>query len=206
MKLKKIASLMLAGIMAVSMLAACGDKAASSTPAESETPVDSSFATAVNNELSTSQKNTLKLGADANVSKALKTVSVAVSGTQTDAVVYPEHGLADDFRNLLGVTSGVSIVYTTFDDDVTSKETGACLIILTGDYTEKGLAKAVANELGEQVIADNVLPAHDSTNKYQYSYSGAIDYVKVNNVVGEQSVYVVGLMVTQTATPVSNLA
>ena len=65
MKLKKIASLALAGIMAVSMLAGCKDGSSSSTPTEPDVnPVDSSLANYVNNELDAKYTNILKLSAD----------------------------------------------------------------------------------------------------------------------------------------------
>ena len=50
MKLKKIASLMLAGIMAVSMLAGCGEASSNSTETPDVTPVTGVAAT-VNGEL-----------------------------------------------------------------------------------------------------------------------------------------------------------
>ena len=73
MKLKKIASLMLAGVMAVSMLAGC-----STTSEEPQTPVDpqepaatSSIATALNAQLSTNQANVLSFSANSDLANAM---------------------------------------------------------------------------------------------------------------------------------------
>ena len=73
MKLKKIASLMLAGVMAVSMLAGC-----STTSEEPQTPVDpqepaatSSIATALNAQLSTNQANALSFSANSDLANAM---------------------------------------------------------------------------------------------------------------------------------------
>ena len=77
MKLKKIASLALAGIMAVSMLAGCNGSSSSSS--EPTTPsVDNSFAAAVNAELSDEAKATLSLSSDSELTAALNKVSSAV--------------------------------------------------------------------------------------------------------------------------------
>ena len=52
MKLKKIASLMLAGVMAVSMLAGCSNNGNDKDPSTPETPVVSSASTKLYNDLS----------------------------------------------------------------------------------------------------------------------------------------------------------
>ena len=62
MKLKKIASLMLAGVMAVSMLAACGDSSSTTTPVVP--PVDddtttSAISAALNDQLFSKQADLL---------------------------------------------------------------------------------------------------------------------------------------------------
>ena len=78
MKLKKIASLMLAGIMAVSMLAACGGNTVNDDDQDDDTivtPVDDSFAAAINGELNTAQKNTLTITADSNLEAILNKVA-----------------------------------------------------------------------------------------------------------------------------------
>ena len=74
MKLKKIASLMLAGVMAVSMLTACGSNAIDEQP-----PVDNGNDTTVTgysaklqSELSAVSQSKLKLSDDADLNKALE--------------------------------------------------------------------------------------------------------------------------------------
>ena len=62
MKLKKIASLALAGIMAVSMLAGCnGSNGNEQPPASSSEPTTSGFATSVNAELADDVYNSCAL-------------------------------------------------------------------------------------------------------------------------------------------------
>ena len=208
MKLKKIASLMLAGIMAVSMLAACGDKAASSTPTQPEETVDNSFAAAVNEELSDKAKETLKLDADADLTAALKTVSVAVtSDFNVTANTWLVGGISNDFRSLLGLASGDRLAggTTLFTDTATSNKTVADLLVMTGNYTDKGLAKAVADKLDADIIDASRMPAVGDGVDYRYEYSGNIDVVEVENLTGNVSVYLIGVEITQTAVEVDNV-
>ena len=125
MKLKKIASLMLAGIMAVSMLAACGDKAASSTPTQPEEPVDTSFATAVNAELSTAAKNTLSFGSDSKLASVLDVVADKISSHTLATSVSSNDGFvigsdAEDFRHLLGINRNNSLTTWFVDNNPSS--------------------------------------------------------------------------------------
>ena len=61
MKLKKIASLALAGIMAVSMLAGCGEAASSEPTTPPDTTVTTGVATALNNARTSHMKDILKV-------------------------------------------------------------------------------------------------------------------------------------------------
>ena len=72
MKLKKIASLMLAGVMAVSMLAGCNTMSETpEEPQEPETPATSSAADALYSELTGSAKEMVTAVADADLDSAL---------------------------------------------------------------------------------------------------------------------------------------
>ena len=73
MKLKKIASLMLAGIMAVSMLAACGEGKGNSNSgsSSSEQTASSNFTSAVMNKASKATKDVLAVNSDDTLDKAI---------------------------------------------------------------------------------------------------------------------------------------
>ena len=78
MKLKKIASLALAGVMAVSMLTACNTTSNDNDDNQDDDiviPVDDSFAVDINNELNTAQKNTLTITADSDLEALLNKVA-----------------------------------------------------------------------------------------------------------------------------------
>ena len=243
MKLKKIASLMLAGIMAVSMLAGCGDKAASSTPTQPEEPVDTSFATAVNAKLSTAAKNTLSFGSDNKLASVLDIVADKISSGALIDSIKNNGGFvigsdASDFRHLMGIGRNKSVtaylkdgatedftspfdtscnaysataisngwnVWEFFKNNATSSETVADLIVVHGALTEEGLAEVVAST-ANQLIGETRLPLsgeHDGT-KYRYAYTGNVAVTKVDNLSGDATAYVIGMTITQTATPVKN--
>ena len=78
MKLKKIAFLMLAGIMAVSMLAACGEgKGNSSSSSSSSQPTvqNSAIAEALNDELSAKQAALLSFSSNAKLASLLNRIA-----------------------------------------------------------------------------------------------------------------------------------
>ena len=113
MKLKKIASLMLAGVMAVSMLTACDTTSNDGDDNQGDDniviPVDDSLATAVNNELSAAVKNTLPITADSNLEAALKAVAdkIATEDLKNDLFIVSSD--AKDVRHLMGLDDDASL-------------------------------------------------------------------------------------------------
>ena len=72
MKLKKIASLMLAGVMAVSMLAGCSGNTANENPgSEPETPASSSVTESVLNKTSEAIRNQMTVNTDTKLDDAV---------------------------------------------------------------------------------------------------------------------------------------
>ena len=90
MKLKKIASLMLAGVMAVSMLAGCGESSSSSSsePTNPVTPVATGIADAVNAARNDYAKSALKLtyNESSSLAEILQTVAQDKYGKDSKAV------------------------------------------------------------------------------------------------------------------------
>ena len=109
MKLKKIASLALAGVMAVSMLTACNGSASSEQPpVDPVEPVDTSFATSVNDLMSGAHKAVLTFDSDATLANVLEKVADKISSNTLATSVKDNHGFvrtsdARDFRHLLGI-------------------------------------------------------------------------------------------------------
>ena len=202
MKLKKIASLMLAGIMAVSMLAGCKSGTPNTDPTEPETPVDSSFAAAVNAELDDKQKAIVTFENDATLSNALKAVADKFdsSTVNTNATKWATGQVLSDFRVMLDCTDAAGISDSWAER--TSDRTAAEIIIVPGKYTEDGLAKEVAKFLGNNAVKQSVMKNGDGVGGkfYEYEYTGDIAVEAVVSLSGEVSAYIVGVVVNQTVT------
>ena len=209
MKLKKIASLALAGIMAVSMLAGCNGAASSGDDnGTTTTPVDNSFAASVNAEMNDKQKAIVTFESSAELTSAVNAIadkfdsdelSVATTGWAGSKI------LKIDFRDMLDADNdeGVSSDW----EDNTSERTAADIIIVPGKYTEEGLAKEIATYLGNHVVKNKVMPNgynDTSANKfYKYTYTGDLAVTKVESLDGKVSAYVVGVVIEQTPTEIA---
>ena len=232
MKLKKIASLMLAGVMAVSMLTACDTTSNDGDDNQGDDniviPVDDSLATAVNNELSAAVKNTLPITADSNLEAALKAVASKIATDDLKNGSFIVSSDAEDVRHLMGLDDDASLttdgndtgiynsnpIYQTgwawkyFSDKATSVKTTVDLIVYDGDLTEEGLAHAVAKDL-KALIDHDRMPndGKDTKNnkEYDYDYTANIVSVKIDDMRGDNSHYVVALKVVQTPTEVVNV-
>ena len=124
MKLKKIASLMLAGVMAVSMLAGCSNASNDqpNPPTDPVEPVDSSFAADVNDLLSSSAKNTLTLSSDNTLATVLDKVANELSGNVMVSALANDGWVigsdARDFRHLLGINRDNGLTSYTANGNV----------------------------------------------------------------------------------------
>ena len=241
MKLKKIASLMLAGAMTVSMLTACNTANNDGDDNQGDdtivTPVDDSFATAINGELSTAQKNTLTITADSSLEAMLNKVAdkfddhalQITKGTVVTAFVLDtDSTVPQDARHLMGLKDDASLTTTIGAGSLKpnglvgynnvggayqwkyfgkndSAETTLDFIVVDGGQTEEGLAHEVANKL-EALMTENRMPGEAvvGTKDYDYDYTGHVASIKLDNLRGDESFYVVAVEITKTPTEVVN--
>ena len=228
MKLKKIASLALAGILAVSMLAGCQNANVDpEQPNQPEQPVDTSFAADVNDLMSGAHKAVLTFESDATLQSTLNKVAGQLdSFTLNNALTKDGFVIGDDandFRHLLGIgrsntltlgTDGnywspflttATASYKFFSNMTASTNTVADLIVVPGNLTTEGLAEVVAAN-AEKLIDSKRMPNDGIYDKkeYKYDYTGDIAYVKVDNLSGDFSAYVVAVTITQTPTQITN--
>ena len=207
MKLKKIASLMLAGIMAVSMLAGCkGDS--SSTPTDSDTEVTpvTGAAAAINAELD-GKNGEISFSEGNDLQKLMETYlknnTVDLTTAQTTAVNVNNAttGIGKDISDsavaLLGVDSlGFNnnpdhILSTGGDKEITNIET----YVLSGKLlTLEGALKMVG-----QHINDLKLVEESSDGKYTYSYAGEVAAAKAESEGKSASAWVVSVTITRSA-------
>ena len=241
MKLKKIASLMLAGAMTVSMLTACNTANNDGDDNQGDdtivTPVDDSFATAINGELSTAQKNTLTITADSSLEAMLNKVAdkfddhalqITANNVVTEFVLDSDSTVPQDARHLMGLKDDASLTTTIGAGSLKpnglvgynnvggayqwkyfgkndSAETTLDFIVVDGGQTEEGLAHEVANQL-EALMTENRMPGEAvvGTKDYDYDYTGHVASIKLDNLRGDESFYVVAVEITKTPTEVVN--
>ena len=240
MKLKKIASLMLAGVMAVSMLTACNTTSNDNDDNQDDDiviPVDDSFAVDINNELNTAQKNTLTITADSDLEALLNKVAdkfddhslqITANNVVTSFVLDSQSTVPQDARHLMGMKDDASLTtdikgasrIPTGSDYIAgvattngwkyfgkndSAETTLDFIVVDGGQTEEGLAHEVAEKLGE-LMTEYRMPgeAKVGTKDYDYDYTGHVASIKLDNLRGDESFYVVAVEITKTPTEVVN--
>ena len=242
MKLKKIASLALAGIMAVSMLTACDTASNNGDDNQGDdtivTPVDDSFATAINGELNTAEKNTLTITADASLEAMLNKVAdkfddhslqITAGNIVTAFVLDTDSTVPQDARHLMGLKDDASLTTTIGAGSLKpnglvgynnvggayqwkyfgkndSAETTLDFIVVDGGQTAEGLAHEVATQL-KALMTENRMPgeaAKVNGKDYDYDYTGHVASIKLDNLRGDESFYVVAVEITKTPTEVVN--
>ena len=217
MKLKKIASLALAGIMAVSMLAGCNG-ASSSNPTEPENPVvpnGTDIAGYVNGLLSEDVSKNITFVDDAELRAALtevagkssnidsndikttnKTLSVT-SGCDTVLVGKVKEEFTSGMIETTGLTGWVSRTPTTNDGVDYYLE----VYLLDGDMTEMNVATAVYDAYSTYLAS----MTNTSVANKKCDWSGAVSAVKVyDNTDPDTSAWFVGIMFTKTVSDIAN--
>ena len=205
MKLKKIASLMLAGIMAVSMLAGCKD-AASSKPADPEVPevtpvVDA--ATTVNGKLD-DNKDKIKFENDSIAAKIMESYFeenpiVAAQWSQDHLNVVNDTTTFVDVRTTLGEYFGVPGGRTAFSQMTTATAHDGVymeLYLLNSKfYTMEDALEAVGSHLDGVKLADTDNDDDLENATVNFSYTGKVAAVKAESKSGAESMWVVAAVV-----------
>ena len=219
MKLKKIASLMLAGVMAVSMLAGCGESSSSSS--EPTTPptttVTTGIADAVNAVRSTREKNTLNLTytESSSLAEILQVVAQDAYSKNSDAVKTAGGADGYDVAKYVGdqdsmnkkisdkLTGGaVAGGYNDINGTIDTKGTHKYVRVYTvgGNYSIEAAGNMVATMAGQglHVVTDDVAVSGTGTTA---DYAADIAAVKVtSNVDSKVNAWVIAVVYTQTVT------
>lgn len=206
MKLNKIASLALAGVMAASMLAGCGNTESNTDNGGVVSTGTSSVVSAVNDGQSATNDVKVTFAADSVLDKALKaaveaygdTVDLDTLATAVMNMTGVQYIDVDDLWDENEIAPGED--NATFEDGDSQT---ALFAIQLNSVNKDAALNATSNAL-DQVIAGLV----DTTkadnqvagSKYwNYSYKGSISMISVERANGSVTYYVVGT-VTQTAT------
>ena len=222
MKLKKIASLMLAGVMAVSMLAACGDNSSTTTPVVP--PVDDDTATsaisaALNDQLFSKQADLLSFESNSKLASLLDRIAeddedfeirdTLVSGAGRPTLLNPAPGFDADIANIVNAAfNGTNplVRMTNAAIDVDHDDNRAYLYVYTVDYSMQDvdqIARAVMNGFnGLQDLVYDVAGIVDNgftPERMDYEYKGYAEMVKITNDNSSDTAWVVAVLVEQHA-------
>ena len=211
MKLKKIASLMLAGVMAVSMLAGCSNDT-KPDDGEKDPVVDSSLAGQVIAALSEDTTKVVSFGSDSDldtaVAKAIENYGVKYLN-KIDAKVL--NGINDDIADDDEIAFASSDTKAGAEKD--AKEDSMTVVLdqkdlkdLTGvstEYAVKVLANLIDDEIEGLKLKENSQTYTYDTDKgdfwYDFSYTGNLSVTEVKDAVTGVSSYVVVYTITRTA-------
>ena len=214
MKLKKIASLMLAGVMAVSMLAGCsnnGNKEENGGNTEVKPTV--SNAVTVMNDAQSAVKFEANSDFDAALAAAAKKAEhdkVALAGF--NAVKVENDPVYTELEKKLDVDAGLieknnDIFFNTNSDGATKGGTSATLTGLwkveADGLTEKAALEQIAEDMKGKISGDEKYPETVTLNDsktYAATYTGNVSIVTVNTSdKGETATaYYIAVSVTQT--------
>ena len=221
MKLKKIASLMLAGVMAASMLAGCNtssdtDGGASSTPTEPSTP---NVVTYANDCLSGAQKEVFTFKASSELDTILKAVatdvdnmdssnianifgSTTVNRGVTTAKTNGEAKILEDVKGKLDgiVTADFSKLPATNINTQKAVE----VYSVSGAFEEKAAIQKVVNSYKTNI---NTIGFPESVNGKACEYEAEISAIKVvSPEKSNDTAWIVAMVFTQTSTTTANAA
>ena len=204
MKLKKIVSLALAGILAVSMLAGCGNNSDSNNNNVVPTP-STSIVDAVNNGQDASNKVKVTFTSDADLQDALET-AIAMKGIDVEDK-HIKNLIPEDFVATNKIWTADSYPGKNSLDIDGEKQTVLVLYTIDDVNTEKAALNKAAYDINED-LSNLVAKSKDedgndkiaSGNKYYvFDYEGSVAMVSVELSNGTTQYFVAGVL-TQTAT------
>ena len=219
MKLKKIASLMLAGVMAVSMLAACGDNSSTTTPVVP--PVDDNTATsaisdALNDQLFSKQADLLSFESNSKLASLLDRIAeddedfeirdTLVNGAGRPTLLNPTGADADVANIVNAAFNGTTplVRMTNLDIAVNHDDNRAYLYVYTVDGSMQDvdqIARAVMNGVNglQERVYDVAGIVDNGTISQDYEYKGYAEMVKITNDNSSDTAWVVAVLVEQHA-------
>ena len=222
MKLKKIASLMLAGVMAVSMLAACGDNSSTTTPVVP--PVDDNTATsaisdALNDQLFSKQADLLSFESNSKLASLLDRIAeddedfeirdTLVSNAARPTLLAPRVDV--DIANIVNAAfngTNPAVTMTNADIAVNHDDNRAYLYVYTVDGSMQDvdqIARAVMNGVNGNGLQDHVYDVAGIVDngtipqQTDYEYKGYAEMVKITNDNSSDTAWVVAVLVEQHA-------
>ena len=222
MKLKKIASLMLAGVMAVSMLAACGESNSTTTPVVP--PVDDNTATsaisaALNDQLFSKQADLLSFESNSKLASLLDRIAeddedfeirdTLVWGAGRPTLLNPVVDVdVNDIVDAAFNGTNPAVNMTNGDINVWHDDNRAYLYVYTVDGSMQDvdqIARTVMNGIAGNGLQDHVYDVAGivdngfTPERMDYEYKGYAEMVKITNDNSSDTAWVVAVLVEQHA-------
>ena len=228
MKLKKIVSLALAGILAVSMLAGCGDNGDSNStvtpPVEDPTPA-SAIADALNDQLFSKQAALLSFQSDSKLASFLNRIAeddedfeirdTLISNAARPTLLNPAAAggvnQGNDINTLVNAAyngTNPAVTMTNADILVNHDDNRAYLYVYTVDGSMQDInqiARAVMNGTANNGLQDHVYDVAGAVDngtvpeQTDYEYKGYAEMVKITNNNSSDTAWVVAVLVEQHA-------
>ena len=198
MKLKKIASLALAGIMAVSMLAGCnGSNGGNNGSSSSEVTTVSGAAAAINAELD-ENKELISFSEDSSLDNVVKAYFAsnpiaANNWKKTDKEELTN--AANDINNVIGADK-----YQLADLELVlgrKSDTDEISGLVVYGFNAKMFTQSAALKYIGQYIDHMSIGEENSTGSKNYTYDGIVSVTEVKSKGNEESVWVVAIEITK---------
>ena len=221
MKLKKFAALALAGMMAVSMLAACSDKTTTGEEEDNQIVATSDAVTYANDALSASMKEHATFKANPTLDGWVKDIAtntdnlsaaqIKTAYTKYTSVIFDQTnvGQSNLRTKLKEKLKDSNEIYVALNKNCfeaapadKSSQCTSVIYVLSGVLDEKSAVQMAVDTLANDVD----FPLEIKNNKYTCEYSPEISALRVTNesLTGE-SAWVVAIVVTQTVTEAANV-
>ncbi|HIZ58859.1 MAG TPA: hypothetical protein H9725_09895 [Candidatus Faecalibacterium gallistercoris] len=215
MKLKKIASLMLAGVMAVSMLAGCSNGTKPDDD-KKDPVVNTGLTGSVIAALDEDTTKNVTFSADSNLQAVLEKAvkNVGYNGLNDLKSIATTMIAIDSDLGKYAPLPGVTMSSNKSSTEATDKETQTAvgLVYVAGEgQNESTIAKALASKIdGEKIYeygsgswSDLPTDSRNYTDKdgeywYDFAYTAGVASVEVSDAVNGQTAYVVAYTVTRT--------
>ena len=215
MKLKKIASLMLAGIMAVSMLAGCKTADNNGEEENPVVPVASDAVTYANDALSAKEKEVMTFSGNTELDALLKKVATNPDNFSSEEIEYVSknyavgsnlNGTGYDLEDKVveGLTGQRSVVFSSFSTKPVDGVSQKVVVVgtVSGNVDEKTAVQMFVDAYAGYFDTDfpNAIDGD-----YACDYAGEISIVKVASPEhSDKTAWVMAIVATQTVTETAN--
>ena len=210
MKLKKIASMMLAGVMAVSMLTACGQGNKAPVDDGTETPdvtPTSTTASVLREKLGGEARRNVTAVADADLDAALQEAVDTYYNVALYKLAVNNINIKNDSRWLSNTELGKAVIGDNLfeiedltEDDVMDK-TAVEVYVVNKSVSDAYLLEQLAKKI-DGYCGDKTLPARSDDQEYDFDYEIAASIVSVDgfNTTIDSGLKFVAFSITKNAT------